>query len=106
MTETLTIRRPDDWHVHLRDNEMLRNVVGHTARQSGTLQAAYFLLALRAVGLDAGPLGGFDSDKVDATFFAGTSLKSNFIINIGYGDPEKLFPRNPRLDFEEIASFA
>ena len=65
-----------------------------------------WLWTLRAVGLDAGPLGGFDSDKVDATFFAGTSLKSNFIINIGYGDPEKLFPRNPRLDFEEIASFA
>ena len=77
----------------------------HTASQSGTLQAAYFLLALRAVGLDAGPLNGFDNAKVDETFFAGTSVKSNFIINIGYGDPTKLFPRNPRLDFAEIARF-
>lgn len=81
-------------------------LIAHTAKQSGTLQAAYFLLALRAVGLDAGPLGGFDNAKVDAAFFAGTPVKSNFIINIGYGDPEKLFPRNPRLDFEEIATFA
>jgi 3-hydroxypropanoate dehydrogenase len=81
-------------------------LVAHTARQSGTLQAAYFLLALRAVGLDAGPLGGFDNNRVDETFFAGTSVKSNFIINIGYGDPSKLFPRNPRLDFDEIATFA
>ena len=80
--------------------------VTHTATQSGTLQAAYFLLALRAVGLDAGPLNGFDNAKVDKEFFEGTTLKSNFIINIGYGDEAKLFPRSPRLDFEEIAQFA
>ena len=81
-------------------------VASHTATQSGTLQAAYFLLAVRAVGLDAGPLAGFENAKVDETFFAGTTVRSNFIINIGYGDPEKLFPRNPRLDFADIARFA
>jgi 3-hydroxypropanoate dehydrogenase len=78
----------------------------HTARQSGTLQAAYFLLALRAVGLDAGPMNGFDNAKLDEAFFAGTTLRSNFLINIGYGDTAKLFPRNPRLDFAEIAQYA
>jgi 3-hydroxypropanoate dehydrogenase len=80
--------------------------VTHTATQSGTLQAAYFLLALRAVGLDAGPLNGFDNAKVDKEFFTDTTLRSNFIINIGYGDERKLFPRSPRLDFQEIAKFA
>lgn len=78
----------------------------HTATQSGTLQAAYFLFALRAVGLDAGPLNGFDNKAVDEAFFAGTPVRSNFIINIGYGDPAKLFPRSPRLSFDEIARFA
>jgi len=77
-----------------------------TAKQSGTLQAAYFILALRAVGLDAGPMNGFDTAKVDEAFFAGTTVRSNFLINIGYGDESKLFPRNPRLDFDEIAAFA
>ncbi len=80
--------------------------IATTAKQSGTLQAGYFILALRAVGLDAGPMGGFDNARVDEAFFAGTTVKSNFLINIGYGDEEKLFPRSPRLDFEEIASFA
>ena len=77
-----------------------------TAYKNGTLQAAYFILALRALGLDAGPMGGFDNAKVDEEFFAGTDLRSNFLINIGYGDPAKLFPRSPRLDFDEIAQFA
>ena len=77
-----------------------------TATQSATLQAAYFILAVRSLGLDAGPMGGFDKDKVDAAFFAGTSIKSNLLINIGYGDHTKLFPRSPRLDFAEIARFA
>ena len=79
---------------------------GHAAFQNGTLQVAYFILALRAVGLDAGPMGGFDKDKVDAEFFAGTAIRSNVLVNIGYGDEAKLFPRSPRLDFAEIASFA
>jgi 3-hydroxypropanoate dehydrogenase len=80
-------------------------VAVHTATQSGTLQLAYFILALRAVGLDTGPMGGFDKDKVDAAFFGGTTIRSNLLVNIGYGDHTKLFPRSPRLAFSEIASF-
>jgi 3-hydroxypropanoate dehydrogenase len=74
-----------------------------TAFQSGTLQVAYLILALRAVGLDAGPMGGFDNAKVDAEFFPDGKVKSNVLINIGYGDDTKLFPRNPRLAFDEMA---
>jgi 3-hydroxypropanoate dehydrogenase len=81
-------------------------LIADTAYQNGTLGGAYLLLALRAVGLDTGPMGGFDRAKVDAAFFAGTKIRSNFLINIGFGDSAKLFPRNPRLDFEEIARFA
>ena len=73
-----------------------------TAFRNASLQAAYFLLALRALGLDTGAISGFDNAKVDEAFFNGTSFKSNFIINIGYGDPAKLHPRNPRFDFEEV----
>ncbi len=80
-------------------------VATHTATQNGTLQLAYFILALRALGLDAGPMGGFDRDKVDAEFFAGTAIKSNVLVNIGYGDEAALFPRSPRLEFEEIARY-
>lgn len=82
------------------------DLISQTANQGGTLQAAYLILALRAVGLDAGPMGGFDRTKVDAEFFAGTKVKSNMLVNIGFGDETKLFPRSPRLDFDEIASFA
>jgi 3-hydroxypropanoate dehydrogenase len=74
-----------------------------TAFRSGTLQGAYLLLAARALGLDAGPMSGFDNEKVDKEFFAGTKIKSNFVINLGYGDSSKLFPRNPRLPFDEAA---
>jgi 3-hydroxypropanoate dehydrogenase len=78
------------------------------AVQNGTLQAGYFILAARALGFDCGPMGGFDNVKVDATFFApGTpheSYRSNILCNLGYGDPAKLLPRNPRLDFEEACS--
>lgn len=77
-----------------------------SAFQNGTLQVAYLILALRAVGLDTGPMTGFDNAKVDAEFFAGTDVKSNVIINIGFGDAAKLFPRSPRFSFEQIASFA
>ena len=76
-----------------------------TAFRNGSLQGAYLILAARAVGLDAGPMSGFDTAKVDEAFFAGTNWKSNFLVNLGYGDPEALFPRNPRLDFEEAARF-
>ncbi len=78
-------------------------LIEETAFRNGSLQAAYFLLALRALGLDAGPMSGFDKEKVDTTFFAGTRVKSNFLINIGYGDPAKLYPRGPRLAFDDIA---
>jgi len=74
-----------------------------SAFQNGTLQVAYFLIALRAVGLDTGPMTGFDNAKVDAEFFPDGHVKSNVLINIGYGDTEKLFPRNPRFSFEQIA---
>ncbi len=77
-------------------------VASHTATQSGALQVAYFLLALRAVGLDAGPIAGYDNTAVDAAFLGG-SLRSNLIVNIGYGDHTKLFPRSPRLAYHEIA---
>lgn len=74
-----------------------------TAFRNGTLQAAYFLLGLRAGGLDVGPMSGFDPAKVDAEFFAGTSFRSNFLCGIGHGNPAKVFPRSPRFEFEEIA---
>jgi 3-hydroxypropanoate dehydrogenase len=72
-----------------------------TAFRNATLQAAYLLLAARALGLDAGPMSGFDKAKVDAEFFAGTTWTANLLINIGYGDPSKVFGRLPRLDFSE-----
>ena len=71
------------------------------AFQSGTLQGAYLLIAARALGLDCGPMAGFDNAKVDAEFFPDGKWKSNFLMNLGYGDPAKVHPRNPRLDFEE-----
>jgi len=72
-----------------------------TAFRNGTLQGGYFILAARAVGLDCGPMSGFDNAKVDQEFFAGTSVKSNFLCNLGHGEPSNLLPRHPRLDFEE-----
>ena len=75
-----------------------------TARTNGTLQAGYFILALRALGLDAGPMAGFDNAKVDAEFFPDGQFKSNILVNIGYGDHEKLFPRSPRFTADEVAS--
>jgi 3-hydroxypropanoate dehydrogenase len=74
-----------------------------SAFRNGSLQGAYLILAARAVGLDAGPMSGFDNAKVDEVFLAGTNWKSNFLVNLGHGDPEGLFPRNPRLSFEEAA---
>jgi 3-hydroxypropanoate dehydrogenase len=72
-----------------------------TAFRNGTLQGAYFIIAARALGLDCGPMSGFDNAKVDAAFFQDGRFKSNFLVNLGYGDHSKLFPRNPRLSFEE-----
>jgi 3-hydroxypropanoate dehydrogenase len=76
-------------------------VLEYMALRNGSLQGAYFMLAARASGLDCGPMSGFDNAKVDAAFFAGTTIKSNFLCNLGYGDPNKLHPRSPRLTFEE-----
>jgi 3-hydroxypropanoate dehydrogenase len=73
--------------------------------RNGSLQGAYLLLALRAVGLDCGAMSGFDNAKVDAAFFPDGRLKSNFLINIGYGIGTKLPPRNPRFDFDETCRF-
>jgi len=76
-----------------------------TAFRNGTLQGAYFMMALRAVGLDCGPMSGFNPALVDAEFFTDTGFKTNFLIGIGHGDPEKIFVRSPRYDFEEVARF-
>ena len=75
-----------------------------TAFRNATLQGAYVIMAARAVGLDCGPMSGFDAAGVDQAFFAGTTVRSNFLINIGYGDASRdLFPRSPRLSFDEAA---
>jgi 3-hydroxypropanoate dehydrogenase len=78
-------------------------LIDTTAFRNGTLQGAYLLLAARALGLDAGPMSGFDNAKVDKEFFPDGKVKSNFLINLGYGDGAKLFPRSPRLSFAEAA---
>lgn len=77
-----------------------------SAFRNGTLQGAYLMLAVRSAGLDVGAMSGFDTAKVDELFFAGTTWKSNFLVNIGYGDVQGLFPRNPRLSFDEACRFA
>lgn len=78
-----------------------KNLIETTAFRNSSLQGAYFIIAARAVGLDCGPMSGFDNAKVDATFFQGTGWKSNFLCNLGYGDANKLHPGAPRLDFKE-----
>lgn len=77
-----------------------------TAFRNGTLQAAYLLLAARSLGLDAGPMSGFDKAKVDAAFFAGSTWTTNFLINLGHGDASKVFGRLPRLDFKDACTLA
>jgi 3-hydroxypropanoate dehydrogenase len=72
-----------------------------TAFRNSSLQGAYFLLAARAMGLDCGPMSGFDNAKIDSAFFGGTSYKSNFIMNLGYGTEKNLYPRSPRLSFDD-----
>jgi 3-hydroxypropanoate dehydrogenase len=86
------------------DNQPL---IDTTAFRNATLQGAYVLMAARALGLDCGPMSGFDNAGVDAAFFAGTAIKSNFVISIGYGDTSRnLFPRSPRLAFDEACKIA
>ena len=70
------------------------------------MQGAYLILAARALGIDTGPMSGFDNAKLDAAFFADSMIKSNFICSLGYGNPEKLFPRSPRLSFDEACRIA
>jgi 3-hydroxypropanoate dehydrogenase len=77
--------------------------IADTAFRNSTLQGGYLILAARALGLDTGAMSGFDAAKVDEAFFGGTTVKSNFLINLGYGDPSKLFPRSPRFAFDEAA---
>jgi 3-hydroxypropanoate dehydrogenase len=77
-----------------------------TALRNATLQGAYLMLAARAIGLDVGAMSGFDKAKVDEAFFAGTKVKSNFLVNIGHGDPSGVFDRLPRLSFEEACTIA
>jgi 3-hydroxypropanoate dehydrogenase len=74
-----------------------------SAFRNGSLQGGYLVLAARALGLDCGPMSGFNNAAVDAEFFAGTETKSNFLCNLGYGDPSGLRPRSPRFDFDEMA---
>jgi 3-hydroxypropanoate dehydrogenase len=76
-----------------------------TAFLNGTLQGAYLMIAARALGLDIGPMSGFSNQIVDETFFAGTSLKSNFLCNLGYADENALFQKLPRFEFEEVCTF-
>ena len=77
------------------------SVLEAIALRNSSLQGAYFMIAARSLGLDCGPMSGFDNAKVDEAFFAGTTVKSNFLCNLGYGDASKLHPRSPRLTFEE-----
>lgn len=77
-----------------------------TAQRNSSLQAAYFMLAARALGFDCGPMSGFDAAKVDAAFFAGTPVRANFLCNIGRGDASKLMTRNPRLAFADACRIA
>jgi len=74
------------------------------ALRNGSLQGAYLLLAARSLGLDCGPMSGFDNARVDAAFFAGTRIRSNFLVNLGVGDPASIFARSPRLSFDEACS--
>ena len=76
-------------------------LIQSTAFRNSSLQGAYLILAARALGLDCGPMSGFDNEKVDAEFFPDGRVKSNFLVNLGYGDSSTLFPRGPRLAFEE-----
>ena len=79
-------------------------LIASAAFRNSSLQGAYLILAARSLGLDCGPMSGFDNDKVDVEFFKDTPIKSNFLVNIGYGDASVLFPRSPRLSFDEACN--
>lgn len=76
-------------------------LIDATAMRNSSLQGGYFIMAARAIGLDCAPMSGFDADKMNEAFFAGTSIKANFVCSIGYGDSSKVYARGPRLSFEE-----
>jgi 3-hydroxypropanoate dehydrogenase len=78
------------------------DIAEETAFRNGSMQGAYFIIAARALGLDCGPMSGFDKEGVDNEFFRDTNIKSNFLCNLGYGDKTKLFERSPRFKFNEI----
>ncbi|MEO1205185.1 MAG: malonic semialdehyde reductase [Pseudomonadota bacterium] len=86
------------------DGNALQGKIDETAFRNSTLQGAYLILAARAVGLDCGPMSGFDPAGVTKEFFPGTTVKANFLCNLGYGDESELFDRSPRFDFDEMAS--
>ncbi len=78
-----------------------QQIIDDTAFRNSSLQGAYLMLAARALGIDTGAMSGIDKAKIDETFFAGMPIKTNFVCNLGYGDPEHIFPRSPRLSFDE-----
>jgi len=80
-----------------------KELIEETAFRNSSLQGAYFIIAARSLGLDCGPMSGFDAAKLNAEFFPDGKWKANFLCNVGYGDPSKLFPRNPRLHFDEAS---
>jgi len=88
------------------EGEAKKTHVQTTAMRNGSLQGAYLMLAARALGLDCGPMSGFDNAKVDAAFFPDGHVRSNFLCNLGHGDPSKVFPRSPRLAFDEVCTLA
>ena len=81
-------------------------MIDATAFRNSSIQGGYLILAARSLGLDCGPMSGFDAAKIDAAFWAGTSVKTNFICNLGHGDASKLLARSPRLGFDEACRFA
>ena len=89
------------WFSDMTEAELYR-----AALRSSSLEGAYLILAARALGLDCGPMSGFDTAMVDAAFFAGTSIRSNFLVNLGHGDPASVHPRAPRLPFDETCRIA
>ncbi len=81
-------------------------LIEETAFRNSSLQGAYLIMSARVLGLDCGPMSGFDRKAVDAEFWSGTQVRTNFICNLGRGDPQRLFPRSPRLDFDEACQRA
>ena len=78
--------------------------IRHNAFMNASLQAGYFIVAARALGFDCGPMSGFDSARADAAFFAGTQVKSFVLVNLGHGDPARVYPRGPRFEFGDVCA--